>query len=282
MKTDRFALIMLIALTAFVATLQAETKLGGELSQSNFHQAGNPYLVEEDLIIPQGEEVVVGEGCVFLFKAFTGIRVTGKLVVEGTSQNPVIFTSMYDKEFNDESKQLANPFDWNGIFIAQNSDGAILRNFQLRYSVYGVKSQNEEIIIQNARFRQNGQLHFTVDEKIQYVQDDIPFSYGSRELNSENGSESTSDKKSASTKGKSRSPRRTVRMVSLGTGVVGAALGATLGVMASQSYQQWGEAQDVSVYNQKQSEFNGRLAGSIAFGTLGLLGLSGFGITFVF
>lgn len=273
---------LVLAMGAFVVTSHAETLLGGELSQATFDRSGNPYVIEQDMIIPKGQEVVIREGCVFLFKAFTGVRVSGKLVVEGTTENPVIFTSMYDKDFNDESTQLANPFDWNGIFITADSDGAVMRNFQLRYSVYGVKSQNDEIIIQNARFRQNGQLHFTVDEKIQYVQDDIPFSYGSRQLNSEPGESEEASKKKEK---KQVSPRRKLRIAALSTGIVGAALGATFGILAGSSYSDWNAASEAGnrdLYSEKQSEFNARLAGGIAFGALGVLGLTGFGLTFAF
>jgi hypothetical protein len=61
--------------------------------------------------------------CAFLFKPFTGMIVDGSLKAEGTLQNPVVFTTVNDGKYNPNSRQLPNPFDWNGI---QVSAGIIL------------------------------------------------------------------------------------------------------------------------------------------------------------
>ncbi len=118
----------------------------------------------------------------FLFKPFTGLTVNGDLLVEGTQEHPVIFTSINDGEYNTAApKQLPNPFDWNGILVQRESGTVSLKNFSLRFSVYGIKSQVTDILIDNGLFRQNGQFHFTIRDKIQYVQDNIPFSYNTEE-----------------------------------------------------------------------------------------------------
>jgi len=45
------------------------------------------------------------------------------------------------------------------------------------YSVFGIKSQKDDILLQNGNFKQNGQFHFTINDNIHYVQDNISYSY---------------------------------------------------------------------------------------------------------
>lgn len=312
MRTYLFAAAL--AMTA-AATL-AETRLSGDLVNSVIRSQGNPYIVKETIVIPPGSEVVVKEGSVFLFEPFSGIEVRGKLTVEGTAESPVVFTSALDNEYNPASKQPANPFDWNGILVAKESAGAILRTFILRYSVYGVKAQTPNVQIQNARFRQNGQLHFTIDDKIQYVQDDLPFSYGSRQID---GSEQPQDQQKPkaaasgeSKKEKKEKPKTTAGSVSrqkkifrygcLGLGVAGVGTSVICAIVSGAAYN---DAQQISTDWQAdmasagysppvdgprwQADFDaatgrqrGAQAASIVTGALGVVGFVGFSLTFFF
>jgi len=157
----------------------AQTALSGTVNGKTFTASGNPHIVTDDLIIEKGASIAIKEGAVFLFKPFTGIQVSGTLVVAGTKEKPVIFTSVADSLFNPAAEQKPNPFDWNGIFVTRESGTVSLKHFSLRFSVYGIKSQNTDIIIDNGLFSQNGQFHVTLNDKIQFVQDNIPFSYNS-------------------------------------------------------------------------------------------------------
>jgi hypothetical protein len=78
----------------------------------------------------------------------------------------------------------------------------------LSYSVYGIKSMQAGLVIENGVFRQNGQFHFTVNESIKPVQDNFPYSYNA-------------DKK---IKGSAvRKPARPLKIASVCTGVAGVA-----------------------------------------------------------
>ncbi len=126
-------------------------------------------------------------GTVLLFNSFTGLNVFGSLIVEGTPEKPVIFTSINDNFYNEETEQLPNPFDWNGIHINAGAGDVKFRNFKLMYSVYGIKSQKEDIIIQNGTFKQNGQFHFTIKDNIYYVQDNLSYSYEAQKTETTRG-----------------------------------------------------------------------------------------------
>jgi hypothetical protein len=171
---------LLLTLLIFISipiVANGSTVISGDIGAIIFNTKNNPYIVEHDIIVPQGMTVTIPEGIVILFHPFTGFRVEGRLNVRGTEENLVIFTSINDKTFNPQTEFFPNPFDWNGILVTKDSEGAFMNNFSLKYSVYGVKSQCMNIIIQNAIFQQNGQFNFTVNEQIKPVVDNIPFSY---------------------------------------------------------------------------------------------------------
>lgn len=178
LRLAAFLLFILIPLRA----LMAETPISGDVSGKTFHSTGNPFIVEQDLIISSGKKAVIKEGCIFLFKPYTGLHVQGNIYVEGSQEQPVVFTSINEDTFNLESKQLPNPFDWNGISISPESGTVLLSYFELRFSVYGIQSQLSDIMIRKGLFRQNGQFHFTINNRIQFVQDNIPFSFPPEEI----------------------------------------------------------------------------------------------------
>jgi hypothetical protein len=306
MKTTSAALLALL----LTAGSMAETHLDGNLAQNTvLEKAGNPYIVDQDYIVPVGKELTLKQGCVLLFKAFTGMRVEGKLVVEGTTEEPVVFTSQYDADYNPKSTQLANPFDWNGVIILKTAAGTVMNNFVLRYSAYGINAQNPNVIVRNGDFRQNGQLHFTIDGKTQYVQDGVPFSYGASAA--EPAPTSTQATSSEQSPGKKQEPRakksaktgtvakqkKVFRFACLGVGVVGLAVGTPLIISVGKD---WSEMRDLAAkmdavalnsperakysreYDSIKKSYTGKMAAGIIGETLGVLGLVGFGLTFAF
>jgi hypothetical protein len=172
-KSKMIFFIFMIIFPAF-----SQTNLSGNIGGMTIERVGNPFVVSDNLTIPAGKKLLIKEGCVLLFKPFTGIIVEGDLEVEGTLEKPVVFTTENDSMFNPESKQTPNPFDWNGILISKKAGTVKLSNFVLKFSVYGVKSSKEGFIINNGTFSRNGQFHVTVKEEMEKVVDDVPFNFG--------------------------------------------------------------------------------------------------------
>lgn len=299
------SVIIFAAIAAFFMSVKAETHISGDIRAASLDASGNPYIVDQDIVVPAGKRLTIKEGCVFLFKGFTGINVSGHITVAGTTKQPVIFTSINDGDYNTKSEQLPNPFDWNGILIAKESNGAVLQNFQLRYSVYGVKSQTTNVSIQSGIFRQNGQFHFTINDKIQYVQDNISFSYtgaaeatAGQQVATKNGEGTTaSQTTAASTSGKqpASSGKLWFRYSSLGVGVIGVVVGSVylalwlpkyddlhLSTQNFQAKYHVNETQYNAKWNDVKNQANGYAVGTwIGYG-LGVLGLTGFTLTFVY
>jgi hypothetical protein len=176
-KTFGCLITVLIVYLLCPLSLPAETILSDSIADTTFTASGNPYIIEKTLIIPKDRNVVIGEGCRFFFKLYSGIIIEGSLKVTGTPAQPVMFSSINDSLFMQPPKQLPNPFDWNGIHIKSDAGLVELSNFILSYSVYGIKSQKATFTIVNGTFRKNGQAHCTVNDVPKPIADDIPFTY---------------------------------------------------------------------------------------------------------
>ena len=155
----------------------ADVKLSGNVDDMTLVMDQNPYVITDDVVVPTGKKLIITRGCIILFKPFTGISVSGSLHVQGDPEKPVVFTSENDNKFNHVSPQFPNPFDWNGILINQNATEAVMNNFIVKYSVYGVKSYKGDIVIENGIFSNNGQSNLTIKETMKNVADGIPYSY---------------------------------------------------------------------------------------------------------
>jgi hypothetical protein len=278
-----------IAMLIGVAAVNGETRLSGEIQAPVLDAAGNPYVVEKDITVPPGKTLTVKAGCVFLFSGFSGLTIAGNISVEGSEQKPVVFTCLNDNEYNPKSQQLPNPFDWNGIIIGKESGSVHFRNFQLRYSVYGIKSQNTKMTIQTGIFRQNGQFHFTINDKIQYVQDNISYSYNASAPSDTAGE--TGMRAAAPGKSGTSLRRNILRYSSLGIGVAGLIAGVAFAGQASGTnkdldYLSHNPPASPDVGNQRWNELQNKLATQNTlegvFFALGGLGLVGFSLTFIF
>ena len=280
-----------VILTALAMSLIAETHITGDITGMTFESGGNPYIVEQDILIPEGNKAIIKEGCVFLFKPFTGLTVHGHLIVDGTQANPVIFSSFNDGEYNTASEQLPNPFDWNGILISRESGTVTLKHFGLRFSVYGIKSQNPNIQISNGLFRQNGQFHFTINDKIQFVQDNIPYSYnGNDPATVISDKPTTTEQQQSSDKKGSRKAVKIVRFSCLGVGVAGAAVALVFGSQLPALNDELNRISalgpdagpDLLRYGDLEDEFLMKRAVTIISGAVSGACLVTFGVTFLF
>jgi hypothetical protein len=294
--TMKISIFLSITVLCCLFTAMAETHIAGDIRASTLEASGNPYIVDQDVVVPAGKRLTIKEGCVLLFKGFTGINVFGQLTVTGTAKQPVIFTSINDGDFNTKSEQLPNPFDWNGVLIARESNGATLQNFQLRYSVYGVKSQSTAVTIQSGIFRQNGQFHFTINDKIQYVQDNISYSYSGGDMGAvssnaskESGAGTSSSSASPLPKQPPSSGKLILRYGSLGVGVVGIIAGTVCLIQRNSALKERDAPDFADTHNHPGDDFkaltnkaNGFTAGSVITYVLGGLGLAGFTLTFYF
>ncbi len=158
-------------------TANGQTHLSGEIGGREFFPENGPFVVDTTLTVAEDKEIVIHEGAIFLFKEFTGIDINGSIVVEGTKEKPVIFTSVNNADYNDNAPAFPKAFDWNGIQVNNRGGEAVFKYFRLRYSTFGIKSKNLEISVVQGLFAQNGQFHFTINDNIIEVPENELFSY---------------------------------------------------------------------------------------------------------
>jgi len=166
-------------------SLSAKTHITGDIGGKTLVKKESPYIVTDNLIVSEGEKTVIEAGTILLFNSFSGIEISGDFYVEGTVEEPVIFTSINDGSINTSAEKLPGDFDWNGIVINKGASTVKMRNFELSYSVYGIKSQKKDVVLINAVFKQNGQFNFTINEDIMMVKDKISYSYDVKEIRKE-------------------------------------------------------------------------------------------------
>jgi len=248
MKHNQFLILLLVSV---INVSLAETHVSDDIGERVFEPNGNPYIVEQDIVVPKNTQSTIKAGCVFLFKSFTGMNVYGNLIVEGTVENPVIFTSINDAQYNSDAQQLPNAFDWNGVYISEESNDVKLRNFELMYSVYGIKSKKEKMTIQNGIFKQNGQFNFTINNNILYVQDKLSYDYmpDTPEKNNTDVTKGSETENNEIIKTTTRNPseakrkRRVAGIVVLTVGVISGAASLVTGIT---SYQYYNKMEDIS------------------------------------
>jgi hypothetical protein len=213
--------VLLVILFCF-SSVYSQTTISGDVGGMAFNPSGNPWIVTENIIIEKEKSVLIKAGCVFLFKQFTGIEVHGKLVVEGSKESQVIFTSFNDSKYNQSADVLPNPFDWNGIVIHSNAKEARFSFTTITFSVFGIKSNSNDVFIDNSTFLKNGQFNFTLFGDIQSVLEDSPFSYSGKK------------------QGRQIQP---LKVATIATGSVGVICGIVSGILWSDYGRAWHDAE---------------------------------------
>jgi hypothetical protein len=292
-----FAFIILLFLFSSPPSFASPT-ISGNLDTIVLSPSSNPYIVEKDLIIPTGKTVTIPQGCIFLFSPFTGLIVDGTLIVLGSAESPVVFTSINDSLYNKNSMRPPEPFDWNGLLLRGNSHGSHLNHFTLSYSVYGIKSQSSNMAINNGIFRSNGQFHLTANDSILDVKENQPFSFGNDVNMTITAPPST--KKPVININDTLAPlvgekplfhvleSKPFRYGALGVGVVGVGIGTVLAIFAGQHQTELERISDGEVVRNKsdwddEHDIKWRcIAGSSASFTASAIGLTCFSLSFLF
>lgn len=106
----------------------AETPASGVIHEGDrWIKANSPYIILGGILINDNGTLIIDPGVVVKLGKNAGIRVEGKLIVNGGENDPVIFTSIYDDEAGEEdnsdwSDQPPQPGDWKAIHAYEDSE----------------------------------------------------------------------------------------------------------------------------------------------------------------
>jgi hypothetical protein len=100
-------------------------------------QADLPYVINKITLIPQESTLILEQGVIIKFESKTQMNVYGKILTEGTPSQPVVFTSLKDDDYgndtnNDETS--SSPYYVDDYYsIRFYSSGSILDGTIIRY-----------------------------------------------------------------------------------------------------------------------------------------------------
>ena len=97
-----------------------------------------PYVLSE-LGVASGATLTLPAGQVLKFRPGIKVSVAGSLQAVGTSQNPIVFTTLTDDTAggdtnNDDAATAPALGEWSGLYFASTSTGSVLDNVRLRYA----------------------------------------------------------------------------------------------------------------------------------------------------
>lgn len=130
--------------TSVLGNLHTQTDICGEITDTRWTLAGSPYVVTCNASLSSGT-LLIDPGVDVKFQSGTRMDVSATLLAEGTSDNPVIFTS------NDSSPA---PGDWSGLYFHTGSSSSILRHVVVEYGT-GISVDYTSPLIDYATIRYN-------------------------------------------------------------------------------------------------------------------------------
>jgi hypothetical protein len=280
--------LSIITIVAGIFYSTHATPLSGEIT-GTITKAQSPYLVERDLVVPVNKACTIEPGCIFLFKAFTGIKVYGTLKVNGLVDSLVVFTSATDRTFNGDTSRItdntpvAAAFDWNGMDIMEQSVGSTISNASFWYTVNGIYARTEKIDIVNCFFNFTGNIDVRIGDKPFAVTQGTPFSYHPPKVEAA-PLVITQQPQPGS---KLVIPKKTVKIGCIILCAAGIAAGAVFGSMAANDYHMiqemepgssfnpTGETVNINDYNDMKKRYRQRrntMIGALSAGTGGAAG----------
>jgi hypothetical protein len=178
MKTFFKLLVSCVIIGGVYRGAAAQVPLTGEISGN--YQAGQ-YLVSGDVVVLPKTTLSFAPGSVVRLAEYAGITVQGRLVCNGTPQQPIVFTSANDMP---HARTLPEAFDWNGIKVSFEAEGVSLEHCTIAYSTFGlnIESNATQVSIKNVTFMHNGTASLTRGKKMIPVQETAPTSFAWPEM----------------------------------------------------------------------------------------------------
>ena len=283
--------VLAVAISVFLSVLnsfaavQCDT-LAGALPKF-VKNPGNPYLVVSDIEVPFGKTVTIEPGTVFLFQNFTGFKIQGQLIAEGTQDKPIVFTSEFDGKYLGDPSQIPNPFDWNGIYIHKDGFGTRMRYCEILYTVFGIKSDTRLILLDPGMFKGNGKLNLSIADSIVTVNEGSPLSYN---LSARDAViEGISIKLVEDPLGRKRTLFRAGGLLSFGAGAGVAVYGFIRYIESSEKLEELSTDAPENTHTNKNEDWNdarqsrnGAIAMTGAGALVGVIGALGFTLSFTF
>lgn len=169
--------VWIITMTSICASAGNLIEIQGDISSITFQKEQSPYVVINDIEIPENVEIIIPPGVVLLFKNSTTFYIQGKLIAKGTPDLPIVFTSYLDPQYSPEQYPVPTIYDWIGIQIAGTSKHVIMQHVQIKYSKFPVETLTPTIKFEDVQFIDNMNSRLRINDQNYDVKPKSSFFY---------------------------------------------------------------------------------------------------------
>jgi parallel beta-helix repeat protein len=152
--------IAFVVLTCFSA-LTAQEYVGGTLTQNTVYSPVlNPYIVVENLIVPEGVTLFIQPGTQLFFMVRVSIRVEGgTLIADGLAEQPILFDAQTENKWDGINYFISKTqFDDAGNYL----NGNILRHVNIQQTTVSVVLSDSAILYADSINIENGDHGFSL------------------------------------------------------------------------------------------------------------------------
>ena len=120
--------VLCLLIFGLVSLTSSQTHVSGSINGNVIWDLSHsPYVVVSDVSVEAGATLTIQEGVIVKFQGMCNLNVGGKLVVQGTSGAPVVFTSFQDDSYGGDSNGDLDatgpvPGDWGRINFYNAAD----------------------------------------------------------------------------------------------------------------------------------------------------------------
>ncbi|MFZ5517984.1 MAG: TonB-dependent receptor plug domain-containing protein [Candidatus Zhuqueibacterota bacterium] len=171
-----------LAVIFFFAGVSQAMALEVKGTQSGIWTANeNPIIVSGDITIPAGKTLTIGPGVLVKFAGYYKIKVNGSLIVSGRLGERVVFTSIRDTDFGDDSANSAaapTSKDWVGLEFTPSSKGTSVIDYCIiRYSDEAISANFATPTIKHTIIADCQPANLIIDGKVVEVQRGVEKDY---------------------------------------------------------------------------------------------------------
>ena len=164
MRLKIFLLVFLASVFLFNNNVLASTNISSSVTtDTTWTLVGSPYILEISPSVNSGVTLTIEPGVVVKAKSGKSIKIKGALVANGTTENPISFTSIKDDSIGgdinaDGAASSALEGDWTGLDFWSTSSGSILNNIKIKYGSACLSSEGISLDLSNSEISscQNG------------------------------------------------------------------------------------------------------------------------------
>ncbi|MBI3306014.1 hypothetical protein HYZ82_02670, partial [Candidatus Nomurabacteria bacterium] len=119
--------------------------------------AGSPYVIEKNIHVTAGNTLTIEPGVIVKFSPYMSISIYGSLSAEGTSDNNIYFTSLWDDSIGGDTNEdgnatIPNSYSkrgyWRGIHYFSAEGEQSLKNILLSRAQLGLFFNDSDVVIE--------------------------------------------------------------------------------------------------------------------------------------